>query len=166
MVPYLFDNSVDILSENIVNYSFDQFAGLAAFDSLPFPATPDSEPIQTVEGVRERPRSPFRPRSARGPEEKNDGPIPDPESPLATSIVICLPPHTFSSSVKPRPGPGSPGGRSHHHAPADRERTEGVRTGQAPLHPVLAVPPGFIPWPPGDPVLMLAGHPAAPEGLW
>ena len=37
MVPYLFDNSVDILSANIVNYSFDQFAGLAAFDSLAVP---------------------------------------------------------------------------------------------------------------------------------
>jgi peptide/nickel transport system substrate-binding protein len=37
MVPYLFDNSVDILSENIVHYSFDQFAGLAAFDSLAVP---------------------------------------------------------------------------------------------------------------------------------
>ena len=37
MVPYLFDNSVDILSDNIVNYSFDQFAGLAAFDSLAVP---------------------------------------------------------------------------------------------------------------------------------
>jgi len=36
-VPYLFDNSVDILSENIVNYSFDQFAGLAAFDSMAVP---------------------------------------------------------------------------------------------------------------------------------
>jgi peptide/nickel transport system substrate-binding protein len=37
MVPYLFDNSVDIISDNIVNYSFDQFAGLAAFDSLAVP---------------------------------------------------------------------------------------------------------------------------------
>jgi peptide/nickel transport system substrate-binding protein len=37
MVVYLFDNSVDILSDNIVNYSFDQFAGLAAFDSLAVP---------------------------------------------------------------------------------------------------------------------------------
>jgi peptide/nickel transport system substrate-binding protein len=37
MVPYLFDNSVDILSENVQNYSFDQFAGLAAFDSLAVP---------------------------------------------------------------------------------------------------------------------------------
>jgi peptide/nickel transport system substrate-binding protein len=37
MVPYLFDNSVDILSENIQHYSFDQFAGLAAFDSLAVP---------------------------------------------------------------------------------------------------------------------------------
>jgi peptide/nickel transport system substrate-binding protein len=37
MVPYLFDNSVDILSDNIVNYSFDQFAGLAAFDSMAVP---------------------------------------------------------------------------------------------------------------------------------
>ncbi len=37
MVPYLFDNSVDIISENVQNYSFDQFAGLAAFDSLAVP---------------------------------------------------------------------------------------------------------------------------------
>jgi peptide/nickel transport system substrate-binding protein len=37
MVPYLFDNSVDIISDNVVNYSFDQFAGLAAFDSLAVP---------------------------------------------------------------------------------------------------------------------------------
>ena len=37
MVVYLFDNSVDILSDNIENYSFDQFAGLAAFDSLAVP---------------------------------------------------------------------------------------------------------------------------------
>jgi peptide/nickel transport system substrate-binding protein len=36
-VPYLFDNSVDIISDNIENYSFDQFAGLAAFDSLAVP---------------------------------------------------------------------------------------------------------------------------------
>jgi hypothetical protein len=32
--PYLFDNSVDIISDNIINYSFDQFAGLAAFDHM------------------------------------------------------------------------------------------------------------------------------------
>jgi ABC-type transport system substrate-binding protein len=31
-VPYLFDNNVDVLSQRIVNYSFDQFAGLAAYD--------------------------------------------------------------------------------------------------------------------------------------
>ena len=37
MVPYLFDNSVDIISDNVQNYSFDQFAGLAAFDSLAVP---------------------------------------------------------------------------------------------------------------------------------
>jgi peptide/nickel transport system substrate-binding protein len=36
-VPYLFDNSVDILSDNVQNYSFDQFAGLAAFDSMAVP---------------------------------------------------------------------------------------------------------------------------------
>ena len=36
-VPYLFDNSVDIISDNVQNYSFDQFAGLAAFDSLAVP---------------------------------------------------------------------------------------------------------------------------------
>jgi peptide/nickel transport system substrate-binding protein len=33
-VPYLFDNQVDLLSPNITNYSFDQSAGLAAFDQL------------------------------------------------------------------------------------------------------------------------------------
>jgi peptide/nickel transport system substrate-binding protein len=36
-VPYLFDNSIDIISENVENYSFDQFAGLAAFDSMAVP---------------------------------------------------------------------------------------------------------------------------------
>ena len=36
-VPYLFDNSVDIIFDNIQNYSFDQFAGLAAFDSMAVP---------------------------------------------------------------------------------------------------------------------------------
>jgi hypothetical protein len=33
-VPYLFDNSVDIISPNVTSYSFDQFAGLAAFDRM------------------------------------------------------------------------------------------------------------------------------------
>jgi peptide/nickel transport system substrate-binding protein len=33
-IPYLFDNNVDIISENIINYSFDQNAGLAAFDQM------------------------------------------------------------------------------------------------------------------------------------
>ena len=33
-VPYLFDNSVDIISSNVTNYSFDQFAGIAAFDHM------------------------------------------------------------------------------------------------------------------------------------
>jgi peptide/nickel transport system substrate-binding protein len=32
--PYLFDNAVDIISENVINYSFDQFAGSAAFDQM------------------------------------------------------------------------------------------------------------------------------------
>ena len=32
--PYLFDNNVDIISDNVINYSFDQFAGLAAFDQM------------------------------------------------------------------------------------------------------------------------------------
>jgi peptide/nickel transport system substrate-binding protein len=36
-VPYLFDTNVDIISDNITNYSFDQFAGLAAFDQLAVP---------------------------------------------------------------------------------------------------------------------------------
>jgi len=33
-VPYLFDNSVDIISPNVTNYSFDQFAGLADFGQM------------------------------------------------------------------------------------------------------------------------------------
>jgi peptide/nickel transport system substrate-binding protein len=33
-VPYLFDNSVDVTSARIVNYSFDQFAGVAALDQF------------------------------------------------------------------------------------------------------------------------------------
>jgi hypothetical protein len=40
-VPYLFDNSVDIISDNIQNYSFDQFAGVAAFDSMAVPGNTD-----------------------------------------------------------------------------------------------------------------------------
>jgi peptide/nickel transport system substrate-binding protein len=32
--PYLFDNNVDVSSQRIVNYSFDQFAGLAAWDQI------------------------------------------------------------------------------------------------------------------------------------
>jgi len=30
----LFDNDVVVLSANVTNYSFDQFAGLAAFDQM------------------------------------------------------------------------------------------------------------------------------------
>lgn len=33
-VPYLFFNQVDLLSPNLTNYSFDQSAGIAAFDQL------------------------------------------------------------------------------------------------------------------------------------
>jgi peptide/nickel transport system substrate-binding protein len=33
-VPYLFDNSVDIISPNVTNYSFDQFAGIADFGQM------------------------------------------------------------------------------------------------------------------------------------
>ncbi len=33
-VPYLFDNSVDIISARINHYSYDQFAGVAAFDQM------------------------------------------------------------------------------------------------------------------------------------
>jgi hypothetical protein len=32
--PYLFDNNVDVVSQRIVNYSFDQFAGLWALDQF------------------------------------------------------------------------------------------------------------------------------------
>jgi peptide/nickel transport system substrate-binding protein len=39
--PYLFDNNVDITSERIINYSFDQFAGLAAYDQ--FAISPDAQ---------------------------------------------------------------------------------------------------------------------------
>ena len=33
-VPYLFDNNVVVLSANVTNYSFDQFAGLPALDHM------------------------------------------------------------------------------------------------------------------------------------
>jgi hypothetical protein len=33
-VPYLFDNNVDVVSARVTNYSFDQFAGLAAYDQM------------------------------------------------------------------------------------------------------------------------------------
>jgi peptide/nickel transport system substrate-binding protein len=33
-VPYLFDNNVEITSQRIVHYSFDQFAGVGAWDQL------------------------------------------------------------------------------------------------------------------------------------
>ena len=31
-MPYLFDNNVDIVSTNVVNYTFDQFNGGMALD--------------------------------------------------------------------------------------------------------------------------------------
>ena len=40
-LPFLFDNSVDIISENVEFYSFDQFAGVAAFDSMAVPGNTD-----------------------------------------------------------------------------------------------------------------------------
>ena len=33
-VPYLFDNNVDVISTNVINYSYDQFAGLASFEKM------------------------------------------------------------------------------------------------------------------------------------
>jgi peptide/nickel transport system substrate-binding protein len=39
--PYLFDNNVDITSERIINYSFDQFSGLAAYDQ--YAISPDAQ---------------------------------------------------------------------------------------------------------------------------
>jgi peptide/nickel transport system substrate-binding protein len=40
-VPYLFDNNVSLISDNVKNFSFDQFAGLAAFDSMAVPGNTD-----------------------------------------------------------------------------------------------------------------------------
>jgi peptide/nickel transport system substrate-binding protein len=40
-VPYLFDNNVSIVSEHVQHFSFDQFAGIAAFDSLAVPGNTD-----------------------------------------------------------------------------------------------------------------------------
>jgi peptide/nickel transport system substrate-binding protein len=40
-VPYLFDSNVSLISENVENFSFDQFAGLAAFDSMAVPGNTD-----------------------------------------------------------------------------------------------------------------------------
>jgi peptide/nickel transport system substrate-binding protein len=39
--PYLFDNNVDITSTRIINYSFDQFSGLAAYDQ--YAIAPDAQ---------------------------------------------------------------------------------------------------------------------------
>jgi len=39
--PYLFDNNVDITSARIINYSFDQFSGLAAYDQ--YAVSPDAQ---------------------------------------------------------------------------------------------------------------------------
>jgi peptide/nickel transport system substrate-binding protein len=39
--PYLFDNNVDITSARIINYSFDQFSGLAAYDQ--YAISPDAQ---------------------------------------------------------------------------------------------------------------------------
>ena len=39
--PYIFDNSVDVTSSRINNYSFDQFAGVAAMDA--FAISPDAQ---------------------------------------------------------------------------------------------------------------------------
>ena len=39
--PYLFDNNVDVTSARIINYSFDQFAGLAAYDQ--YAISPDAQ---------------------------------------------------------------------------------------------------------------------------
>ena len=33
-VPRRFFNQIDLLSPNLANYSFDQFAGMAAFDQI------------------------------------------------------------------------------------------------------------------------------------
>jgi hypothetical protein len=33
-VPYLFDNYVKAVSENVLNYTFDQFAGLPALEKI------------------------------------------------------------------------------------------------------------------------------------
>ena len=33
-VPYLFDNDVDVISPSVTNYTFDQFAGVAALDQI------------------------------------------------------------------------------------------------------------------------------------
>jgi hypothetical protein len=40
-IPYLFDKANDIISENVINYSFDQFAGLAAYDQ--YAIAPDAQ---------------------------------------------------------------------------------------------------------------------------
>ena len=41
-VPYLFDNNIDVVSDRISNYGFDQFAGLAAYDQMAIAADQQS----------------------------------------------------------------------------------------------------------------------------
>ena len=33
-VPYLFDNNIDIISERVVNYTYDAFAGVASLSHM------------------------------------------------------------------------------------------------------------------------------------
>ncbi len=40
-VPYLFDSNVNPVSANVQSFSFDQFAGLAALDSMAVPGIKD-----------------------------------------------------------------------------------------------------------------------------
>ena len=40
-VPYLFDSNVSLISANVESFSFDQFAGIAAFDSMAVPGNKD-----------------------------------------------------------------------------------------------------------------------------
>ena len=62
--PYLFDNNVDVTSARIVNYSFDQFAGLAAYDQ--YAIAPDAQSSRAREHGQETARTRQDRRRGRG----------------------------------------------------------------------------------------------------
>ena len=107
-VPYLFDNDVVVLSANVTNYSFDQFAGLPALDHLAVESGTDvARGVAPLRGATPRHHRPRRKSQALGKEPKG----------MARARGVGIggrgrrfsrypPAGTFSSSCGDRRGPG------------------------------------------------------------